>query len=210
MHTGFLGTAPDGSTTHSFHAEPPGWCCANHILGLPLETVRIGAAAHEAGHLVADLVVGIHVTDVKITPLVVDLVCGQAFGASGVTQIGRLNVGRNDYLTMLAAGEQAEQRWLQEAGLWTPARSWAVERGALDDVAKAIEKLREQHPGLVDDGYRQLFWRYRDHAAALLDAHWNRVLNVAERLAVSGYLTGDEAALYANLPNPPEPGPASG
>lgn len=204
MHTGFLGTAPDGSPTHSFHEEPSGWCCANHVLALPLETDMVGTAVHEAGHLVADLLIGVHVIDVTLTLERAQLPCGLVSGISGATRIGRIAIGPADYLRMLAAGEQAHQRWLEDSGLSTPARAWAVERGARDDTAGAVEVLRKYRPGLEDAGYRQLFWQYRPDAKELLDAHWYRVLNVAESLARRGYLGGDEASDLADLPNPPE------
>ncbi|MFJ3612295.1 hypothetical protein [Streptomyces hydrogenans] len=169
----------------------------------------VGTAVHEAGHLVTDLLVGIHVIDVALTPEQAQLACGPVLAISGATQIGRVAVGPVDYLRMLAAGEQAHQRWLEDSGLWTPSRAWAVERGALDDTAKAVEVLREHHPGLDDVGYRQLFWQYRPAARALLDAHWHRVLNVAGSLSDRGYLCGDEASDLADLPNPPEPAPTT-
>jgi hypothetical protein len=204
-HTGFLGIGPDGSRVHSFHPAPAGWCCANHVLGLPLETDRQGAAVHEAGHLVTAFLVGIHVIDVTLTPEQVQHPCGPVSGVCGATQTGSLAVPPGDYLTMLAAGELAHQRWLGESGLHTPARAWAVECGALDDTAKALAVLRRYYPGLEDDGCRQLFWRYRPDAEALLDAHWERALNVAGPLADRGHLSGDEASGLAGLPNPLEP-----
>lgn len=205
IHTGFLGTAPDGSTTHSFYREPPGWCCANHVLALAPQPDLAGTSVHEAGHLVVDLLVGIRVIEVTLTPDKAQLPCGLVTGVSGVTQIGRVAVQLPSYLTMLAAGEQAHQRWLREAGLWTPERQWALERGARDDTAKAVAALREHHPGFDDMGYRQLYWQYRSDAEALLETHWERVHRVAEALADRRHLTGDEASELAGLPNPREP-----
>ncbi|MFE2314184.1 hypothetical protein ACFXC8_13475 [Streptomyces sp. NPDC059441] len=210
MHSGFLGTGPDGLLVHSFHPAPAVWCCATHVLGLPLETDRQGAAVHEAGHAVAAFVAGIHVIGITLTTERAQQPCGPAAAVSGVTDIGRMAVPVDGYLTMLAAGEAAHQRWLREADLHTADRAWAVERGALDDTGKAVDALRDQVPGLEDTGYRQLFWRSRPAAEALVDAHWNRVLAVAAGLAGPGRLSGAEAAALAGLPNPPEPGPAQG
>lgn len=153
------------------------------------------------------LLVGIHVIDVTLTPEQAQHPCGPVSGVSGTTQIGRIAIQPPGYLTMLAAGEQAHQRWLLESGLHTPARAWAVERGALDDRTKAIDVLRTYHPGLEDNGYRQAFWQYRPDAQVLLDDHWRRVLDIAEPLADRGHLSGDEASDRAGLPNPPEPTP---
>ncbi|MFF7780426.1 hypothetical protein ACFZCG_39190 [Streptomyces tanashiensis] len=205
MHTGYLSVAPDGSPVHSFHPVPSAWCCASHVLGLPLETDRLGAAVHEAGHLVAALVGGIHVIDVGLTSEEALFPCGPIHGVSGVTQTGPMAVHPDRYLTMLAAGELAHQRWLRDSGLFTPAKAWAVERGAVDDMGKAVGVLREYFPGIPDDGYRQRFWQYRPAAETLLATHWGRVLNVAGSLGSRGHLGGDEAAALARLPNPPEP-----
>src|SRR5262249_45447952 len=148
------------------------------------------------------------VIDVQLTAVRAQQPCGEAFGVDGYTQIGRLDVHANHYLAMLAAGELAEQRWLREAGLSTPARAWAVERGAQDDVAKAVERLRELRPGLEEHAYRQLYWQYRPDAQRLVDENWDRILAVAGPLAERGRLDGDDAADLAALPNPAEP-PAS-
>ncbi|MFF5039907.1 MULTISPECIES: hypothetical protein [Streptomyces] len=204
-HTGYFGVGSHGRIVHSFHPAPAGWCCANHVLGLALETDRQGAAVHEAGHVVAAFVTGIHVADVVLTTEQTQNPCGSVSGVSGVTGIGRIAVPVDDYLTMLAAGEAAHQRWLRDSGLHTPARAWAVEVSALDDVAKAVNQLRERVPGYDATGYRQLFWRYRPVAEELVDAHWERVLAVAGGLAAPGRLTGEQASDLAGLPNPPEP-----
>lgn len=118
--------------------------------------------------------------------------CGPVHGVSGVTEIGRTAVPVDDYLTMLAAGEAAHQRWLLESGLHTPARAWAVERGALDDMGRALDVLREWVPGYDDTGYRQLFWRSRPAAEALVDARWRGVLAVDGGIAGPGRLGGEE------------------
>lgn len=155
-------------------------------------------------HLVTALSVGIHVIDVTLTPGNAQHPCGPI---SGATQIGRVAVPPPDYLTMLAAGELAHQRWLREAGLYTLARAWAVERGALDDTTKAIGVLQTYQPGLEDNAYRQIFWQYRPGTQDILDANWQRVLDIAAPLAGNGHLSGEEASDRAGLPNPPEPDP---
>ena len=205
MHTGFLTAGPDGNVIHSFHPAPVGWCCANHMLALDLETDRQGAAVHEAGHAVAAFTVGIHVVDITLVTERIQHPCGPVHGVSGVTEIGRMAVPVDGYLTMLAAGEAAHQRWLRESGLHTPARAWAVERGALDDMGKALDVLREWDPGYDDTGHRQLFWRSRPAAEALVNDRWRGVLAVAGGLAGPGRLGGEEASGLAGLPNPAEP-----
>ncbi|MER5432885.1 hypothetical protein [Streptomyces sp. NPDC002588] len=177
----------------SLHPAPAGWCCANHdhALDLSLETDRQGAAVHEAGHTTAAFVTGIDVTEVVLTPEQTQHPCDPTAGVSGITGVSRIAVPVGDYLTMLAAGEVAHQRWLRDSGLSTPARAWAVELGAMDDVGKAVNRLREWVPGYEETGCRQLFWRYRPAAAELVDARWESV-----RAVVGG---------LAGLPNPPEP-----
>lgn len=201
-HDGYLSTGPDGSPIHSFHSAPSRWCCTNHVLALPLETDRRGAAVHEAGHVVAALLGGMNLIDATLTPEHASCPRGPISAVSGVTQRSPGSVHPDDYLTMLAAGEVAHQRWLLESGLYTPDRAWAVERGARDDTDKAIGVLRDHIPGYEDNGYRQEFWEYRPQAQALLDTHWHRVLAVAELLEANGHLSGDEAADLAGLPNP--------
>ncbi|MFF8423172.1 hypothetical protein [Streptomyces sp. NPDC015680] len=46
-HTGYLSAGPDGSLVHSFYPAPSRWCCDIHVLALPLEEDRQGAAVHE-------------------------------------------------------------------------------------------------------------------------------------------------------------------
>ncbi|MEV5205716.1 hypothetical protein [Streptomyces sp. NPDC053720] len=152
----------------------------------------------------AALVGGIHVIDVDLTSEEALNPCGPVHGVSGVMQTSPNGVHPECYLTMLAAGELAHQHWLGVSGLLTPARAWAVERGAVDDAGKAIGVLRQHFPGNPDDVYRQRFWQFRPAAGALLAAHWERVLNVAGLLGSRGHLDGDEAAALAGLPNPPE------
>lgn len=205
MHSGFLTAGPDGNVVHSFHPAPAGWCCANHMLALDLEADRQGAAVHEAGHTVAAFTMGIHVVGITLVTERIQHPCGLVHGVSGVTEIGSMAVPVDEYLTMLASGEAAHQRWLRDSGLHTPARAWAVERGALDDMSKALDVLREWVPGYDDTGYRQLFWRSRPSAEALVDARWERVLAVAGGLASRGWLSGEEASGLAGLPNPAEP-----
>lgn len=111
---------------------------------------------------------------------------------------------------MLAAGEVAHQSWLSETGLRTPERTWAVGRGAKDEVAKAIEVLRPRHPDYDDNLLRVVFWnQHRPLVQALLDDsdRWGRVMRIAGPLVERGRLTGDEAAEHAGLPNPAEPDP---
>lgn len=197
-----------GVRFHTYHRMPEWWCCTQHLLALTPEADLFGTAVHEAGHLVADLVGGIHVRGVVITPHTTQCpLLGPVSIVPGHTEIGRVNASSTAYLIMLIAGEEAQLRWLAEAELLTSERAWAVERGALDDTAKAIDYLRDEYPDWDDDSLRMAYWQYRPAAQELLDTHWDRVMNIAGPLTARHQLGGDEAAKLANLPNPPEPDP---
>ncbi|MFE3206409.1 hypothetical protein [Embleya sp. NPDC059237] len=202
-HPGYyIGTAPDGSHTLTYLRGPDTWCCTPHILDLEPAVDLVGTAVHEAGHIVAALRLGIHVVDVELTPQSVDLGCGPIVVTDGCTQI-TYEVPKSAYLTMLAAGERAHQRWLLDQGLWTPDRAWAVERGARDDQAKAVEVLSQQIPEAPYSLSALHFWKVRPDADALLQASWDRVVNLGTALADRLCLSGDEAAGLAGIANPP-------
>ncbi|MFF8431069.1 hypothetical protein ACF07Y_39230 [Streptomyces sp. NPDC016566] len=198
-------TLANGLQTWSRHAAPASWCCFPHTAGLDPEAYRMAVAVHEAGHLVLDLRVGIHVNSVEITPEDINNGCGAQRVVHGVTEIGIVAVRRSQYVTMLAAGEQADLRWLREQGLWTPDRAWAAEMAALDDREKAIPVVKD----LVPTDHRleaiATYWGFSDAAAAELDGCWQQVIAVATSLDSAGRLSGDEAAAIAGLANPPEP-----
>lgn len=193
-----------GRTRH----RPPGeLCCVPHGLDLSLEQARTAAAVHEAGHSVAAFAVGIHVPAlwIKVSE---PRRCGvhEVFGANEAVDLAAADV--RQAVTMLAAGERAEGHWLGTQGLWTEARAWAVEAGALNDQVQAgallgalgLPMVYGAGPaeGLHDIDYCQLGLV----AAALLAERWEDVLAVSEGLLDRGRLTGDEAAELAGSLNP--------
>ncbi|MEV4868491.1 hypothetical protein [Streptomyces syringium] len=91
-------------------------------------------------------------------------------------------------LVYLPVGELAQVRWLREQELWTPMRGRATRSAATHDRA-TLRSL----------GFD---WRTR-HAAAQeaethLARHWSAVLDVAERLAAAGRISGDEVCDVMN------------
>ncbi|WP_043463876.1 hypothetical protein [Kitasatospora sp. MBT66] len=205
MHPGYyIGTAPDGSPTMTYLQGPDTWCCDTHVLDLEPAVDLVGAAVHEAGHAVAALLLGIHVVDVELTSQAVELNCAPVVAVNGCTSV-TYEVPESAYLTMLAAGERAHQRWLINQGLWSPERAWAVERGARDDQSKAVGVLKGRFPEPAFIGPALLFWQFRPAADALLQANWDRVASLGRGLAHRIHLSGNEAAELTGLANPPGP-----
>lgn len=140
------------------------------------DLLRTHGAYHEAGHAVTALACGLTVDAIHLAP------SGQ--GDMFHCVISGTIFRWTDYVTMLAAGERAADRWLRESGLWTEERAWSVERGARTDRATAIAfaaKHGEQltltaHPW---DGWTQIC----SYADARLNTHWERVVRLAEALS---------------------------
>lgn len=152
-------------------------------------------AVHEAGHVVASLRAGLGVDGVHLSPSVE----GHMFHTVHTGTITHWG----GYMAMLAAGERAADRWLREAGEWTPERAWSIERSARSDRTRAV-KFAEgtgkpfdflDHPW---DGWT-LVCSYADGG---LDAHWNRVMAVANALLNEGSLDAAGVARVTGLANP--------
>lgn len=162
---------------------------------LAADLLRQIGAVHEAGHVVASLRAGLGVDGVYLSPSPQ----GHMFHAVHTGRITRWD----GYMAMLAAGERAADRWLRETGQWTPERAWSVERGAHSDRSRAIEFAESTdrtfdflaHPW---DGWT-LVCSYADGG---LDAHWNRVMAVANALLEEGSLDAAAVARVTGLTNP--------
>ena len=76
--------------------------------------LRPFGAFHEAGHAVVALAQGIGVDGVHLLPAEENVFHTVVSG--GISR-------DSGYLTMLAAGERASDRWLRETGAWTPERA---------------------------------------------------------------------------------------
>lgn len=154
-------------------------------------------AVHEAAHAVAILAAGGYVHQVWIRRTA-DLRATDAEGS----QIGGNAAGCNvsdglDFVTVMGAGERAEDRWLRETDRWTPVLALGVEFGAYTD-RRAILDL---NPGLGFCGGSGDFQVVHEVADRFVDEHWERITAVACALSSRLSLTGEEVAVLASLPN---------
>lgn len=79
-----------------------------------------------------------------------------------------------------ACGERASDRWLREAGLWTPERAWAAEREAGKDRARTAEYVElGAHTEMTYGSAGREHTDYAvisDQADVTLDRLWTKVL----------------------------------
>jgi hypothetical protein len=176
----------------TWYPQPDGVRCATDPLSPGM--FRPFGAFHEAGHAVIALAQGIGVDGVHLLPaednVFHTVVSGKILQDDG-------------YLTMLAAGERASDRWLRETGVWTPERGWTAERCAEGDREEAAGFAARRglpfdltaHPW---DGWTQVCsW-----ADGSLNHHWDRVVAVARALLEGTSLDAVDVARIAGLPNP--------
>lgn len=147
-------------------------------------------AIHEAGHAVAVLIGRAHLHSAEI-------VTGEAVTEEGgVVHACNLADGHG-YAVFSAAGERASDRWLREAGLWTPERAVANEVGARSDRQQFL--AINTHVGFGD---REVDYRYiHDLADQALDRHWEAVVRVADELVRWQHLDADTVVGLTGLPN---------
>lgn len=152
-------------------------------------------AIHEAGHAVAVLLGGAHLHSAEI-------VIGEADGDhGGVVHVCNLADG-HAYAAYSAAGERAADRWMREAGLWTPKRAVINEVAARGDRRQFL--AINPHVGFGD---REVDYRYvHDLADQALDRHWGAVVRVADRLVQEQRLDAHAIVGISGIPN----GAASG
>jgi hypothetical protein len=143
------------------------------ILDLPTSIAARETAVHEAGHVVAALAHGIQ-------PARVDGTRAHLGHLSGFTQ--------DALACSMGAGERAVDRWLRSLDLWTPIRAAAVECSAYAD-----RTTFRQHLDVHD------YLEVHDYADEVLDRHWDAVMAVAEALAVTPALTGEQITTIAGL-----------
>jgi hypothetical protein len=157
-------------------------------------------AVHEAAHAVAALAAGgfVHhawirrTADLRATAGMV--IEGHRVG--GNVAACSVSDGR-DFVVLLGAGERAEDRWLHEAGLWTPELAVGVEFGAYSDRRAILG----WNPGLGFEGGYNDFLIVHQLADELVNEHWDRITAVGAVLAQRLRLTGDEIADLTGLPN---------
>lgn len=157
-------------------------------------------AVHESAHAVATLAASgyVHRAQIRTTP---DLRT-TADRLTGGLQVGgrvwscNISDGR-DFVTVMAAGERAEDRWLRETGLWSSDIAAGVEYGAYTDRREVLSL----NPGLGFEGGYSDFLIVHELADRFVSEHWDAVTAVARVLAERLHLVGDEIARLAGLPN---------
>ncbi|MEV7602940.1 hypothetical protein AB0O91_36800 [Kitasatospora sp. NPDC089797] len=169
---------------------------ADELMGLPREQRLAATAAHELGHALLWAAAGLRVGRVSIVDD--DHRSGHAMALStGVPDEARLlAVGT-------AGGERAEDRWLREAGLWTPDRAAVVELSAHGDRARLLD-CTSPRPVFGTGGPD--FAVLHDMADEALDRVWGRLMGALPVLVRRQALTGQQLASITGLPLP-APGP---
>lgn len=192
------GPAPDWYTTVDIDGQP--YRTRHHVPGLDSHTpaylsvtatqLNYLRAIHEAGHAVAALLGRAHLHSAEIVIGDTDAETG------GVVYACNLADGHG-YAVYSAAGERAADRWLREAGLWTPEGAVANEVAAKSDREQFL--TINLHVGFGD---REVDYRVvHDLADQALDQHWATVVRVADQLVQRGYLDANEIVAIAGLPN---------
>lgn len=147
-------------------------------------------AIHEAGHAVAVLLGRGHLHSAQIARGETDDEVG------GVVQACNLADG-HAYAAYSAAGERAADRWMREAGLWTPRRAVINEVAARGDRHQFL--AINPHVGFGD---REVDYRYvHDIADQTLDQCWATVIRVADRLVQEQRLDADAIVAITGIPN---------
>lgn len=147
-------------------------------------------AVHEAGHAIAVLLGKGHLHSAEIVVGVADDATGGEVRACNLAD-------GHAYAVFSAAGERAADRWLREAGLWTPARAVANEVGARGDRQQFLAINPHVGFGDRDVNYRVV----HDLADQALDPHWTAITRVADQLAQRGRLDAAEITKLAGLRN---------
>lgn len=178
------------------------------VLDLPGPQLRRSMAVHEAGHAVVALQSPrVTVTRTGLRPGLGRL--GSEADAGFTDWEGR-GIKWLTAATVGAAGERAQQRWLRDNDLDSPARLWATEIIAAQDrreiVANAAaagvtvsydyDGMRAESDGSIIAGW----WSIRFEAARTVSAAWDRILMLAEAIDRRGELSGEEAARLIGLP----------
>ncbi|WP_369183777.1 hypothetical protein [Streptomyces sp. Y1] len=191
-----------GMTTRNPMPELPPGVSVTGALDLPVDELRRALATHEAGHAVVLLHFGAPFERVYIRD---DLgVAPDHAGSGGAVVLGTTwSTPLLDGLTMLAAGERAQDRWLRENGRWNAKRGWVTELAAIGDRRDIYEAVQDAFDEDVtfntgDDPCRDLA-ALHNHTDALLNALWGQVGRIADALTRHGALTEAQAAEAAGF-----------
>lgn len=178
------------------HPTPRGWgntvTSTWQALALSDDLAMLGIAVHEAGHAAMMLQGGIRV--VSMTVYSQEEARDQPCLAKTVHD--DYSVDYHVIASALAAGERAQDRWLQQEKLWTPERAWAVERHALDDRAELEQIVSTQLRGTLTYGRNPSdhfdYANICDRTDQALVPLWGGVLALAGELARRKTLTGGQ------------------
>lgn len=189
------------------HEQPPGYQ-RREDLGLNAEDLTRHDAHHEAGHAVLALLEGMPVRRAT-------LVSNEKHAAH--VEFGPMEGPWWPYAVMLAAGERAGDRWLHEAGLWTPARAWNAERTCGSDRRKAEETVPEPATlifGALPAGAQPQhnvahYQALQDEADVWLRVHWPSVQKLAAAMIEHRELSAQQISDVTGIPLTKAPAPAN-
>ncbi|MFD0374655.1 hypothetical protein [Streptomyces sp. NPDC127112] len=182
------------------YEEPERTCCLYGIRGFNEEQAALACAYHEAGHAIVGLAVGMDARDVYISVGACGR-CGAAKAAGANLATKLLSAPGPDVVMMLAAGTQAELRWLNLNGHFTEAVGWMTDFGGINDQTDA-QDVAEHYGVKLDYTVPSTASPYsypgqQVRAQLVLAEHWTRVKAVAEELAVRQELTAEEVLRLA-------------
>lgn len=164
---------------------------ASELMRLTADQRLAVTAAHELGHALTWLAGGLQVTEIALTPD-----GGRRFGHAAAQPTGRDDEPRLIAIGT-AAGERAEDRWLREAGLWTPDRASVVELSASGDRAWLMEHTTPR-PTFGTGGDLD-FTVLHDMADDALDQIWERLTDVLPLLVRQRVMSGEQLAAHVGI-----------
>ena len=139
-------------------------------------------ATHESAHAVVYMAYGHRVESVNVYPSGEQTVHGCKGSMVPMPGYGEWQ----EFALHSAAGERASDRWLREAGLWTPERAWACEREAGEDRARTAEYVQlGAHTAMTYGSAGREHTDYAvigDQADVILDRVWSKVRDLAAYL----------------------------
>ncbi len=185
-----IGVDGEARAFYTEHRPPwPGMIRLKDALDLPDDEERHYVATHEAAHAVAAAIGGATGTRAWIGPHP-DPGAPMLMGA---VNFDDWTAPWDRYGAMLAAGEVAAFRWLDEHDRATPQRRWATEAASVGDRLRAAEAAREHHGMALTfgdpSGPEGFDWvDLVAGAEEVLGLRWSTVQRVAEALHERGEL----------------------
>ena len=152
----------------------------DQIMSLTTDQERRMVCTHEAAHAVMYMAYGHRIESV----IVYD--DQDAHGCKAEVIPAPAYGEWSEFALYSACGERASDRWLREAGLWTPERAWAVEREAGRDREQTAEYVQfGAHTTMTYGSAGREHTDYAvigDQADAMLDRLWSKVCDLAAHL----------------------------